>query len=139
MLLISLLCPCIFCHQRCGFQARPYIQFNGFPPGIPLRSVLIYMPELRSGDILVHSPPHFQAGTLGMVNGRMVRAIILHIYIYIYTHIYTHIFTYTHTYNHLEERITSIISEDSGYSFIFLQGFKLILGSVSHRPDLFSS
>ena len=51
---------------------------------------------------------------------------------------YTHTHN-THTYNQVEERIISIISEDSGYSFIFLQGFKLILGSVSHRPDLFPS
>ena len=59
---------------------------------------------------------------------------ITYIYIYIYTHTHN-----THTYNQVEERIISITSEDSGYSFIFLQGFKLILGSVSHRPDLFPS
>ena len=58
----------------------------------------------------------------------------MYLNIYIYTHTHN-----THTYNQVEERIISIISEDSGYSFIFLQGFKLILGSVSHRPDLFPS
>ena len=94
-------------HQRCGFQAHPYIQFNGFPLGIPLRSVLIYIPGWRSGNILVHSPLHFQAGALGMVNGWMVHAFIQCICIYVYTH--THTFRYAHTYNQVKERIASII------------------------------